>query len=1236
MTHDWRGIRSQTQDSWRSQSSTFAPPVEKTVKRQADARRDLRPRVNYRSNSAESWRSQSASFQPDCETPAGGAYRTRQFLCTPVGRAHEVKATWAIPAAPSLPGTKLLERPKVQRLASECSVNSKSSSKGSRGHSPRSRSWDSLNIPLSSSAKRTRSWDSLALDQVPREGNRKEICATALAGAVARKLEQQINGANADPADALDTTHIPDKVSYSKHSKRRMSVPAIPAKMMGEMPLFVHRSEGYGDVKMVSDALLTEEEEELNLRRARTWPEFGAVTGCLDELLQEDDDVVDVLSPRSLHATPRKSTKRSMTQEELGAKPKKPKGGDNKKGPANFLRWRFLRSMSKASSLGSAATVSRFFFRRARSTLSSLSSQSVIREWLWWSESVHNHFSQDGHDIRCCWRLVLFASIMILGAAITLLLTDIAGSSMQIYLPLIRSEEFSMPVLAAAFIAFVILHVTDVYSWKGRTWKRLTPIICMFYLACVGVLFMTKSYPEIPLIVSFLHFPIWIGGLRIASSGYWASYSFHVVFAFCCGLAGVSLLIVWVIWMSTDDNWQRLTEKRLQEDMQRFFQEYDVVDWEQCVLEREQNQHVLGQSLLENCSRIELFAFLSWTCPALEASVLLSIAVFLRVRSYHLRSKIHDRDKDVEMQCTKSESDEKTEDKSLRRIMLVVFVFIGAAWSAGAIAGSSMGLTNTVFLLLGSGGLVMFIWLLGSIRLVDVIKKTHKSMLWKILRPFARSDWTKAFALCCTALFVAAFLALECFTRLLQRLFGMKKGPLKYTTTRGAWLIGMTSDWHMTSVLSKAWWLSMLFLLIWVVCTKVALVLLSWMIDYSKEYHWISVLGLFYGVALSLFLLPTMPVVPIYMSAGILIVARLREEIGFVLGVIAACGLCLVLKLNACACQQKLFGQGLGNFTTVKRIVGLHTVATRAVELILQQPGFSLAKVAILVGGPDWPTSVLTGIMGLRLSQMLLGTTPVIFLILPTVLAGSCLLDDEVKKFSPMVTGIMGIAHGSTFIAALVLTARVAMQHHEVLRQPREEHKDLEEMAKIADRRRSRHAELSSWGSLRWTQRSSLSLAVSLVFLSCWITTLQSSRCFRSFGLDSEINATFEEGGLNRNAWNLLKPLGYFSCGLILAGIACYTWYSIESLLLFCSERGHEDSTSVSDGGSEPGTGVAENVFSPRSSNSPHEDVTSPLRVDAFEDARPGVDLIVNTPPCTPPVVSPRADEPLSPRYTDD
>ena len=46
-------------------------------------------------------------------------------------------------------------------------------------------------------------------------------------------------------------------------------------------------------------------------------------------------------------------------------------------------------------------------------------------------------------------------------------------------------------------------------------------------------------------------------------------------------------------------------------------------------------------------------------------------------------------------------------------------------------------------------------------------------------------------------------------------------------------------------------------------------------------------------------------------------------------------------------------------------------------RLVLSQEGLSIPIVAIIVGGLNWPTSVLCGIMWLSLPQIILGTTPV-------------------------------------------------------------------------------------------------------------------------------------------------------------------------------------------------------------------------------------------------------------------
>lgn len=113
--------------------------------------------------------------------------------------------------------------------------------------------------------------------------------------------------------------------------------------------------------------------------------------------------------------------------------------------------------------------------------------------------------------------------------------------------------------------------------------------------------------------------------------------------------------------------------------------------------------------------------------------------------------------------------------------------------------------------------------------------------------------------------------------------------------------------------------------------------------------------------------------------------------------------LCFFLKLGACAVQQVGIGSQLGGSLFIKQQVGIHKPFIRAVESILRRPGWSFAKCIILCGGPDWPTSVIAGILGLSLFQCELGTIPIILYVTPLSLTGSFyVLQDEAEIYKKL------------------------------------------------------------------------------------------------------------------------------------------------------------------------------------------------------------------------------------------
>eukprot|EP00451_Oxyrrhis_marina_P023366 CAMPEP_0204343322 /NCGR_PEP_ID=MMETSP0469-20131031/24823_1 /ASSEMBLY_ACC=CAM_ASM_000384 /TAXON_ID=2969 /ORGANISM="Oxyrrhis marina" /LENGTH=133 /DNA_ID=CAMNT_0051328401 /DNA_START=1 /DNA_END=399 /DNA_ORIENTATION=- len=124
----------------------------------------------------------------------------------------------------------------------------------------------------------------------------------------------------------------------------------------------------------------------------------------------------------------------------------------------------------------------------------------------------------------------------------------------------------------------------------------------------------------------------------------------------------------------------------------------------------------------------------------------------------------------------------------------------------------------------------------------------------------------------------------------------------------------------------------------------------------------------------------------------------------------------------------------------------------RAVEVIVKQPGLTLPKVMVLIGGPDWPTSVTTGILRCSLAEMLLGTLPVIFLVTPCILAGAFTLKaSEPGAWSTVSTITLSAAttlQGCAMMLAGYYIQSVVSERYEELSQSRPEHKLLEEDAK--------------------------------------------------------------------------------------------------------------------------------------------------------------------------------------------
>jgi len=105
--------------------------------------------------------------------------------------------------------------------------------------------------------------------------------------------------------------------------------------------------------------------------------------------------------------------------------------------------------------------------------------------------------------------------------------------------------------------------------------------------------------------------------------------------------------------------------------------------------------------------------------------------------------------------------------------------------------------------------------------------------------------------------------------------------------------------------------------------------------------------------------------------------------------------------------QQKLIGERLGYSITIRQQVGVHQPFFRAIHAVLREKGYTVGKVSVLCGGPDWPTSVLAGLLRLPLIDMELGTVPIIFYIVPCVLSGAFYVRKSESKFWESAADLM-------------------------------------------------------------------------------------------------------------------------------------------------------------------------------------------------------------------------------------
>lgn len=227
--------------------------------------------------------------------------------------------------------------------------------------------------------------------------------------------------------------------------------------------------------------------------------------------------------------------------------------------------------------------------------------------------------------------------------------------------------------------------------------------------------------------------------------------------------------------------------------------------------------------------------------------------------------------------------------------------------------------------------------------------------------------------------------------------------------------------WDAVSVLSKTKYAGVSYALCQVGVSTGMVVFLAWFNEATRDWDIFWAVSILFVVEILLFLAPPVAGIPLYLMSALVLIPRLQRRYNFVWCVGITTAFCVVLKLTATGLEQKAIGGPLRNNVAIKKFIGVHTPFMKAIRFILTQEGLKLSKVAVLCGGPDWPTSVITGVLGLPMCSMLAGTLPVCFMILPCIMAGAYMMDEDESERSQLAQQVwLGLAAATQAAAGFV------------------------------------------------------------------------------------------------------------------------------------------------------------------------------------------------------------------------
>lgn len=782
---------------------------------------------------------------------------------------------------------------------------------------------------------------------------------------------------------------------------------------------------------------------------------------------------------------------------------------------------------------------------------------------------------------------IFVPNLVVLGA-----FSDVGGG-LKVFTMLCKPDNNMLGNLLVIFgSAFlVMLVVLDWYKWTSKVLKAVS-IITVLYIICAGAVLKSRFYPFAPLVIVIFHIPVFYGILRSTVVKRVKRKSFYIGVTASAAACSLTMLGIWMVWMNVESwdgthHWNDETKDRLVAGSEDMYKDTDVSlggrtrslnYWWDCDETWEQridfhqiqgfkyfdfpwvaSNHTLSNDELEDrasaCARIKTIWFLVWASPLLCFGIDAIITIFCLLNGVLLNVR-----------------DTSKLEKVMKQFFLMIAFLIFTMYVSTSVAGASMRLTGVIVSFCVSGLIALVIWAYLEIGKRAITTTMRTSKLIQSAIQLATSDWMRGMVIIGLNLLIPAFIVISYLNQKVRKIRGLAERSDPIFTQETERVLRACRGWNWASILIKANWLVIIYWTFAVGVAKWTYVFLSWLNETLLDVSMVMVILVFFVIGFTMFMLPPVPGIPVYICSGIILSARARDidEVGnFWGGTVIAIFESLVLKICA-VCGQYYIGYFLGKSVKVQQLIGVDTVPTRSIEKILSTRGLNLPKVSILVGGPDWPTSVLCGILKLNLCQCCLGTLPVIFVSSPCVIAGAFMANpgrssDErlLQESSTSKEGEIWDTLSTTALAlsfmiqlagmilALYFIQECIVKNGDELQGFREEHAHVAELTRQEEEYNRKYTERLAWDTLETVRRMHIMLSTCLMLVSLFMFVMMDEACFRNFNVSNKISDPYDEDGLAGNALNIVLFPGWVATVMFVVACAMHfaflRWASTET-----------------------------------------------------------------------------------------